>query len=354
MVDTLTALTRTGAMDGKPASAAAPPAAGSLGTEGAALPAFASLLLGLYPETGVPAGATPAAPAGEGEEPPADGTLLPPLAGAPLPVMPVPLPASAPAPAGAALGQAGAALAGESSGQPLPPLAWGGAPHPGAHSPAAAAAPGPAEAPVEALAGPPPVGGPVASATRGPADAPPDLLAPEPRGLEARADPGPVVPVAVTPTGGEGGHGRPGASAAALAPQVSDPRWGEALGERLVWMVRGDAQQARLRLDPPDLGPLEVHIRVVEDEARISFAAPQSAVREAVEAALPRLREMLAASGVNLVQVDVSSQDGGHRPPAEPPAAPTSGLARAASPEHRLAGAEGRAPAALSLLDVYA
>lgn len=347
MVDTLSAVTRTSAMDGRPASAAAPPAAGSVGAEGAALPPFASLLLGLYPESGVPAGATPAAPAGEGEEPPADGTLLPPLAGAPLPVMPAPLPASAPAPVGAA-------LAGESSGQPLPPLAWGGAPHPEARSPAAAAAPGLAEAPVEALAAPPPAAGPAASATRGPADAPPDLLAPEPRGLEARADPGAVVPVAVNPSGGEGVHGRPGASAAALAPQVSDPRWGEALGERLVWMVRGDTQQARLRLDPPDLGPLEVHIRVVEDEARISFAAPQSAVREAVEAALPRLREMLSASGVNLVQVDVSSQGGGHRPPAEPPAASPSGLARAASPERRLAGPDVLAPAALSLLDVYA
>lgn len=107
---------------------------------------------------------------------------------------------------------------------------------------------------------------------------------------------------------------------ASLSPQVGDPRWAPALGERLVWMVEGEVKQAELRLNPPDLGPLEVRIAMVDDEARITFTAAHPNVREALEAALPRLREMLGTNGVNLVQVDVSGQGAGHRPPSEAPA----------------------------------
>ncbi len=116
---------------------------------------------------------------------------------------------------------------------------------------------------------------------------------PSPAGPAPRAEPGP------------------------LTPQVGDPRWAPALGERLVWMVEGDVKHAELRLNPPDLGPLEVRIAMVDDEARITFTAAHPSVREAVEAALPRLRDMLGTSGVNLVQVDVSGQGAGHRPPPE-------------------------------------
>jgi flagellar hook-length control protein FliK len=106
-----------------------------------------------------------------------------------------------------------------------------------------------------------------------------------------------------------------------LPHPVADPRWGGALTERVVWMVRGEVPHAELRLNPPDLGPLEVRITLVEDETRIRFVAPQAVVREAVEAALPRLREMLAATGLNLGHVDVSGQGGGERAPPGPPRA---------------------------------
>jgi flagellar hook-length control protein FliK len=174
---------------------------------------------------------------------------------------------------------------------------------------------------------------------------------------EPLPDPATAAP-AVTP----GPHALPGASRAPEGPPgqtlsvpVAAPRWGSALAERVLWMVRGDSTQVELRLNPPDLGPLEVRIALVDDTARISFAAPQAAVREAVEGALPRLREMLGANGFNLVHVDVSHHGGGERPPAD--RAGTMGevapVVRAGSPAGRVAAAMGEA-LRLGLVDAYA
>ena len=127
------------------------------------------------------------------------------------------------------------------------------------------------------------------------------------------------VPFAGTSLGPAG----PGQSSrtvpAPLPTPLGDPQWAPAMSERVAWLVEGNVKHAELRLNPPELGPLEVHIAMVDDEARITFTAHHAAVREAVEAALPRLREMLGSSGVSLVQVDVSAQGGrDQRAPGEP------------------------------------
>ena len=105
-----------------------------------------------------------------------------------------------------------------------------------------------------------------------------------------------------------------------LAEPMHTPRWGEGLANRVTWMANHDVQQAELRLNPPRLGPLEVRIAVTNDETSVTFTAQHAPVREALEAALPRLRELMAANGLNLVQVDVGqhSSGGGHQQSAEP------------------------------------
>jgi len=84
--------------------------------------------------------------------------------------------------------------------------------------------------------------------------------------------------------------------------------WDQALGERIQWMVNRKIQGAQIRLNPAQLGPMEVRIQVQNDQASIQFSSAHSMVREALEAALPRLRDMFNASGVELVDVDVSGQ----------------------------------------------
>lgn len=92
-----------------------------------------------------------------------------------------------------------------------------------------------------------------------------------------------------------------------LAPQVGSPDWGQALGQKVVWMVQGAQQTATLTLNPPDLGPMQVTLNVSNNQATANFTAHQPEVRQALEAAMPRLREMLNDAGIQLGQSNVSA-----------------------------------------------
>ncbi len=96
-----------------------------------------------------------------------------------------------------------------------------------------------------------------------------------------------------------------------LSPHMNSPQWQNALGERMVWMVKRDIQQAELRLNPKHLGPVEVRIEVRNEQANITFSAHHAVTRDALEAAVPRLREMLGDAGLTLANADVSQQQPG-------------------------------------------
>lgn len=92
-----------------------------------------------------------------------------------------------------------------------------------------------------------------------------------------------------------------------LSPAVGSSAWSQALGDRVVWMATGGQQSASLTLNPPDLGPMQVVVNVSNDQATASFFAAQPEVRQALEAALPRLREMMQDAGIQLGQATVSA-----------------------------------------------
>lgn len=96
-----------------------------------------------------------------------------------------------------------------------------------------------------------------------------------------------------------------------IGPAPGQAAWGEAVGQRVLWMVSNKHQVAELRLNPPDLGPVEVKVRNDDDGLRLTFAAGNAAVREALEAAAPRLREMFQAEGLNLANVDIGQRQAG-------------------------------------------
>lgn len=89
---------------------------------------------------------------------------------------------------------------------------------------------------------------------------------------------------------------------------VSAAGWGDAVGQKLVWMAGQQQQVAELHLNPPHLGPMEVRLTINNnDQVSALFVSHQPAVREAIEAAMPRLREMFADSGMMLGNAMVSS-----------------------------------------------
>ncbi len=96
-----------------------------------------------------------------------------------------------------------------------------------------------------------------------------------------------------------------------LGVPLNHANWDQALGDRIQWLISQGAQagqSAQIKLNPAHLGPMEVRIQVRDDQANVQFTATHAVVREALEAALPRLREMLGASGVELVDVDISGE----------------------------------------------
>lgn len=88
--------------------------------------------------------------------------------------------------------------------------------------------------------------------------------------------------------------------------RVDSNQWGHGLSDKVVWMVGSQTQGAELRLNPPALGPLEVRVSMSDGQATLSFVTQHAPVREAIEAATPRLRELLADSGISLGSVSVN------------------------------------------------
>ena len=104
------------------------------------------------------------------------------------------------------------------------------------------------------------------------------------------------------------GKNEKGVVAVSVEPRVGAPGWDGALGQKVVWLVNQRHQTAEMQLNPPNLGPLEVKITIANDQASALFVSHHAAVRDAIEAALPRLREMLAESGITLGNAQVSAE----------------------------------------------
>lgn len=83
--------------------------------------------------------------------------------------------------------------------------------------------------------------------------------------------------------------------------------WAEDVGNRMVWMLGRNDAKAELVLNPAHLGKLEVSIQLNGDQTTAHFVAATSAARDALEQALPRLREVLQQAGINLGEANVST-----------------------------------------------
>lgn len=91
-------------------------------------------------------------------------------------------------------------------------------------------------------------------------------------------------------------------------PITAQDRWAEDVGQKITWLAGQQDQHAELHLNPPQLGPLDVVLKVTGDQATVQFSASHAVVREALEQSIPKLREMLADNGIMLGNATVSDQ----------------------------------------------
>ena len=89
---------------------------------------------------------------------------------------------------------------------------------------------------------------------------------------------------------------------------LRDENWSQSFGESIVWLSKNNQQSAQLNINPPELGPVQIHLKLNGDQATAAFASPHAEVRQAIEDAMPRLRELLAGAGIDLGQTNVGSQ----------------------------------------------
>ncbi|MCK0510906.1 flagellar hook-length control protein FliK [Aromatoleum buckelii] len=93
-------------------------------------------------------------------------------------------------------------------------------------------------------------------------------------------------------------------------PAGQQRAWAEEIGNRVVWLVGRNESKAELVLTPPQMGKLEVSIHVSGDQTVAHFVAATSAARDALEQAMPRLREMMQQAGISLGETSVGTSDG--------------------------------------------
>lgn len=89
--------------------------------------------------------------------------------------------------------------------------------------------------------------------------------------------------------------------------------WAEDVGNQVRWMLGRAESKAELVLTPPNLGKLEVSINLSGDQTTAQFVASSQAARDALERALPQLREILQQAGINLGEANVSTSEQGAR-----------------------------------------
>lgn len=72
------------------------------------------------------------------------------------------------------------------------------------------------------------------------------------------------------------------------------------LQERVSALLSINNKEAEIRLDPPEMGSMQIRIRSDAEQAQINFVVQNQQAKEALEQSMPRLREMLAQQGIEL------------------------------------------------------
>lgn len=91
-----------------------------------------------------------------------------------------------------------------------------------------------------------------------------------------------------------------------LSAPLTSAAWAGQLQQNMVTMVMRNQQEITLRLHPAELGPLQIQLRVEDQQAQLMVLTHSHQVRGAVEQAMPLLRDALANQGIQLDDANVA------------------------------------------------
>lgn len=89
------------------------------------------------------------------------------------------------------------------------------------------------------------------------------------------------------------------------AVNIHKPEGQQQLNEKIRWMVNARNTMAEIRLDPPEMGSMQVRVNVAGDAASVSFVVQSQQAKDALADAMPKLRDMLSEQGIELGDAQV-------------------------------------------------
>jgi flagellar hook-length control protein FliK len=130
---------------------------------------------------------------------------------------------------------------------------------------------------------------------------------------QAFALPGVGVPGTSSTTGARIGE----AVRAEVSTPATAPEFRAALGAHVSLLARAGVQQAELRLNPAEMGPVSIQIVLDGQQAQVNFGADSALTRQIIESGMPELASALREAGLTLTGGGVSQHAGGQRRDAE-------------------------------------
>ena len=92
-----------------------------------------------------------------------------------------------------------------------------------------------------------------------------------------------------------------------VATPVDYSTWSKDFGAHVIRLAIDGQTSAEIHLNPPELGPISVSIEMNGRDAALQFAVTHQSTQQALQSALPTLRDMFAAESLTLSSATLSS-----------------------------------------------
>lgn len=134
---------------------------------------------------------------------------------------------------------------------------------------------------------------------------------------EPLAEPGERSPLQALTTGTTATATKP-AAAALASPALAMPAepgtgFDDAFGARIGWLADQRIGRAEIRVTPEHLGAIDIRLQIDGSRVTAEFNSTQADVRQALEASVGRLRDLLGQQGLQLAQADVGQRGSDNR-----------------------------------------
>lgn len=90
--------------------------------------------------------------------------------------------------------------------------------------------------------------------------------------------------------------------------QIYEQQAAAQLKDKVIYQVTNKIQSAEIRLNPEELGSVQIKLNLQQDQLNLQFTVSQPQAKEALEQHMPRLRELLEQQGLALAQSHVEQR----------------------------------------------